>query len=293
MWSVVSGTVSSCSSRATAHGELMPNYNMFIGWTVCIWQCRSTMTQVGTMFRHSLSVLLLFFCGSLAIAQGHPKNLPCAFGSTTTVEHNAQVTIHKVTLSGSWGSAVAMVYVPDKEVADGAVVFSHSSIHADTGTSVSLLPFALTLAHAGAAVIVPQRTLVWLPTSLSANREAEPVVCAEHWLIDHTKVFNNGEPTVNENNIVVREGYAYVGPRLCDPEVTSDCNYTDPFNLEDCSLKHYCRPSTWVPVGETEGGDNTNKILSDGGLWAARSLQRVLKLAPIEAIISQAPSPQF
>jgi len=51
-------------------------------------------------------------------------------------------------------------------------------------------------AHAGAAVIVPQRTLVWLPTSRSANRDAEPVVCAEHWLIDNANVFNNGEPTL-------------------------------------------------------------------------------------------------
>ncbi len=51
------------------------------------------------------------------------------------------------------------VYLPDKEIADGGVVFSHSAIHADTGASVDLLPFALTLARAGAAVVVPRRTL--------------------------------------------------------------------------------------------------------------------------------------
>ena len=59
-------------------------------------------------------------------------------------------------------------------------------------------------------------------------------------LIDHNKVFNNGEPTVNDDNSVVRLGYAYVGPRLCDPAAPSDCDYMSPFASEDCFLKHYC-----------------------------------------------------
>jgi hypothetical protein len=240
----------------------------------------------------SLAVTLLVCSASLVLAQNQAKDNLCNSASATTVDRNGGVIVEKVVLSGKWGSNEATAYLPDKEIAEGAVVFSHSAIHADTGASVDLLPFAFTLARAGAAVIVPQRTLVWLPTSRSANREAEPVVCAEHWLIDHTKVFNNGDPTVNEKNIVVREGYAYVGPRLCDPEVASDCNFTGPFNLEDCSLKHYCRHSMWVPVGETEGGDNTNNILSDSGLKSAHLLQQHLKLSPIEALISQASGPR-
>lgn len=240
--------------------------------------------------RYVPAISLVFFSASQVMAQAHPKSSLCNFGQPVTIAHDGGVVVQKVTLSGKWGSTDAMVYLPDKEIADGAVVFSHSAIHADTGASVDLLPFATTLAHAGAAVIVPQRTLVWLPTSPSENREGAPVICAEHWLIDHTKVFNNGEPTVNEENIVVREGYAYVGPNLCDPKVASDCNVTDPFISEDCSLKHYCLHSGWVPVGETEGGDNTNDILSDGGLKAARWLQRHLKLAPIEVLTPQAPA---
>jgi hypothetical protein len=109
------------------------------------------------------------------------------------------------------------------------VLFSHSAIQADGGLSVDLLPFALTLAHAGAVVIVPERSLLWLPTGRSTNREGAVVICAEHWLFDHTKVFNNGAPTVNDENRVVRWGYAYVGPRLCDPAVPSDWDSMSPF----------------------------------------------------------------
>jgi len=39
------------------------------------------------MFTRSVS--LVFFCSSLAIAQGYPKHSLCNFGSTTTVEHDA------------------------------------------------------------------------------------------------------------------------------------------------------------------------------------------------------------
>jgi hypothetical protein len=92
------------------------------------------------------------------------------------------------------------------------------------------MPFALSLAHAGAAVIVPEQPLLWPPNDdYQTNREGAVVVCAEHWLVDHTKVLNDGKPIVNEKNIVVREGYAYVGPRVCDPAAPSNCNRTDPF----------------------------------------------------------------
>jgi hypothetical protein len=238
----------------------------------------------------SLAALLVLSV-SLALAQDQniedqsKKNF-CNGAAATTIGHDAGVIVEKVVLSGKWGRNEATVYLPAKEIADGAVVFSHSAIDSDTGALVDLLPFALTLAQAGAAVIVRQGTLKWLPIDRSANREGAAAICAEHWLIDHTRVFNDGEPTVNEQNIVVREGYAYVGPRLCDPAVASDCDYTDPFAWDDCALKHYCRPNVWVPVGETEGGDNTRGILSDGGLWAARSLERVLGLAQIGALAS-------
>lgn len=239
--------------------------------------------------RFPLAAILFVFTASFALAQNQSKERLCDAASVTTVGHDAGVVVEKVILRGKWGSNDATVYLPDKDIVDGAVVFSHSTIHSDTGASVDLLPFALMLAHAGAAVIVPERSLIWPPTDGSTNREGAVVICAEHWLVDHTKVFNNGEPIVNEKNVVVRQGYAYVGPRLCDPAVPSDCNFMSPFSSEDCALKHYCRQSVWVPVGETKGGDNTRRIISDQGSSAATWLQQELGLTPIRALVT-APS---
>jgi len=230
----------------------------------------------------SAASLLVVLTAPFVIAQDRF----CDAASASTVGHSAGVIVQKVTLSGKWGRNDATVYLPDQEIAQGAVVFSHSAIHSDSGASVNLLPFALTLARAGAGVIVPERSLIWPPTDRSTNREGAVVICAEHWLIDHTKVLNNGEPTINDKNIVVRTGYAYVGPRVCDPTVSSDCDFIGPFDSEDCALKHYCRQSVWVPVGETSGGDNTRGILSDGGSQSARWLQKNLGLAPIGALVA-------
>ena len=232
--------------------------------------------------RYLSAASLLVLTASFAIAQ----DKLCDATSASTVDHDAGVIVQKVTLSGKWGRNDATVYLPDKEIAEGAIVFSHSSIHADTGASINLLPFALTLARSGAAVIVPERSLIWPPTDRSTNREGAVIICAEHWLIDHTRVFNNGEPTINDKNVVVRTGYAYVGPMVCDPTVPSDCDFMAPFYSEDCALKHYCRHSVWVPVGETSGGDNTHRILSDGGAQSARWLQKELGLAPISALVA-------
>jgi hypothetical protein len=235
--------------------------------------------------RFSLAATLLVLTASLSCAQNQSKEKLCDAASATTVGRDAGVIIQRVILSGKWGSNTATVYVPDKETAEGAVLFSHSAIHTDSGPSVDLLPFALTLAHAGAAVIVPERSLLWLPRDRSTNREGAVVICAEHWLVDHAKVFNNGEPTVNDDNRVVRWGYAYVGPRLCDPAVPSDCEYMSPFASEDCSLKHYCRPAVYVDVGETDGGDNTRSIVSDQGSRAANWLQKELGLSSIKSLV--------
>jgi hypothetical protein len=240
--------------------------------------------------RFRLAATLLLLTASLVLAQDSTKKSLCDAASATTIDRDAGVIIQKVMLSGKWGHDEAMFYMPDKEIADGAVLLSHSAIHADSGASVDLLPFALTLAHAGAAVIVPERSLIWPPTESAMNREGAVVICAVHWLIDHTKVFNNGEPTLktmNDKNIVVREGYAYVGPLLCDPAISSDCEFLDPFTAEDCALRRYCRTSLFgVPMGEIGGGDNTRNILSDGGLWAARAIQKQLGLSPIKELVA-------
>ncbi|MGA8441492.1 MAG: hypothetical protein WB762_34775 [Candidatus Sulfotelmatobacter sp.] len=230
-----------------------------------------------------LAATLLVLTASFTFAQNSKQRL-CDAPSATTVKHDGGVIVEKVMLRGKWGSNGGSAYLPDKDIADGAIVFSHSAINTNNGSAVDLLPLALTLAHAGAAVIVPARSLAWPPTDQSSNREGAVVICAEHWLIDHTKVFNNGEPTVNDKNIVVREGYAYVGPRVCDPTVLDQCDFMSPFASEDCALKRYCRQSVWVPLGETEGGDNTRSIISDQGSKTASWLQKNLGLAPIRAV---------
>ena len=241
-----------------------------------------------------LAATLLVCCAPAGFGQDQGTENLCNPVSATTVDHHGGVITQTVALSGKWGSNEATAYLPDKEIADGAVVFSHSAIRSDSGGSADLLPLALTLARAGAAVIVPKCTLIRPPIDQSMNREGGVVSCAEYWLIDHTRVFNNGNgmtKTVNDRNMLVREGYGYIGPRLCDPSIFSFCHLTGPFNFDDCGYTHYCRTSiVVVPVGETEGHDNTVGILSDGGLDSTRWLQKHLGLTPIATLVIQRPA---
>jgi hypothetical protein len=213
----------------------------------------------------------------LAPAVAATQDSFCDLAKASTVDQSVGVTVKAVTLGGKWGSNSATVFLPDREIAEGAVVLSHSAIESATGGSVDLLPFALTLARAGAAVIVPRRTLVWPPTTRTTNRQGAAVTCAARWMMENVKVVNDGIPLTNENHVVIRWGYGYVGPRLCDPNSGSDCRLFMPFDL--------LRPAVWVPVGETEGGDSTARMLSSGGLQSAQWLQRMLGLARIESIV--------
>jgi len=240
------------------------------------------------------SATLLVFSASLALCQNPPNENLCNAASATTVSHADGVIVQEVVLRGKWGTNKATAYLPDKETADGGVVFSHSEIHSDTGASMNLLPFALTLAHAGAAVIVPHRTLLWPATDQWMNREGGVVICAEHWLIDHAKVFNNGEGTSQVRDgerILVHEGYAYVGPNLCDPLETSYCEHKLPFLYDDCGYTHYCRTAMMqLQLGETDPGDRTKQMLSEGGLWEAQWIQKHLGLTPVETLAKPHPA---
>jgi hypothetical protein len=224
---------------------------------------------------------VLLILSSFAIAKDQDRGEFCEAVSDSTATPDIGVTIRKVELSGDWGRNDALAYLPLKKIAEGGIVFSHSSIRMDNA-SVDLRPLAITLARAGAAVIVPERSLTWPPTDNSTNRESAVTICAAHWIVDHTNVANNGKPTISDN-IVVRNGYAYVGPRLCDPAVRSSCHFINPIRWPDARSQHY-RESVWVPVGETEGSDCTSSIISDRGLEVAHWLQRHLGLAPIAAV---------
>src|SRR6202021_1179284 len=105
----------------------------------------------------TFAVATLLVCSaSLLLAQNQSEEKLCySAPPATTVGHDDGVTVQKIVLSGTWGSNEATVYLPDKEIADGAVVFSHSGIHSDSGASIYLMTFAAPLAHAGAAVIFP------------------------------------------------------------------------------------------------------------------------------------------
>jgi hypothetical protein len=71
--------------------------------------------------RFSLAATLLILTASLSFAQNQVKEKFCDAASATTVGHDAGVIIQRVTLSGKWGSNSATVYLPDKEIAEGAV----------------------------------------------------------------------------------------------------------------------------------------------------------------------------
>jgi hypothetical protein len=240
-----------------------------------------------------VTATLLVFFASLGLCQNPRNENLCNAASAATVSHADGVIVQEVVLSGKWGTSKATAYLPDKEIADGGIVFSHSEIHSQTGASMNLLAFALTLAQAGAAVTVPHRTLLWPATDEWVNREGGVVICAEHWLIDHAKVFNNGEGTVRPTNgekVLVREGFAYVGPALCNPSETSYCQHKMPFLFDDCGYTRYCRTAiVHLQIGETDHGDRTNEILSAGGLWEAQWLQRHLGLMPIGTLHTSHP----
>lgn len=241
----------------------------------------------------SLSVIALLACYAvLGFAQDERKDIVCNSTPATTIGQEAEVIMQKVVVTGEWGSNEITVYLPDKHVADSAVLISHSTIHADGGESAEMRIFALTLAHAGAAVVVLQRTLMWPPADRSTNRAGAPVICAEQWLVDHINVVNNGEPTVNENKDIVRYGYAYVGPRVCDPVVVADCSYTMPFFWDCVRRKRNCPAVLGVPIGETEGGDSTRGMLSGEALRSTQWLHERLNLARSGATVSPKPRPE-
>ena len=204
----------------------------------------------------------------------------CKPASASTVNSGSSVIVQRVTLSGPWGTNQATVFLPDQEIADGGIVFSHSTIKStDNDATTDLLPLALTLAHAGAAVIVPDRSITWPSTDRAMNREGAVVVCAARWLVTNVKVFNAPNQTVAKGK-VVREPYGYVGPLICDPKQPSECHLNAPFDAAPGLAW------VWVPVAETEGGDNTKGFVATGGLGSAKFLQRHLGLRPINQILA-------
>jgi hypothetical protein len=99
---------------------------------------------------------VLIILSSFAIAKDQDRGEFCEAVSDSTATPDIGVIIRKVELSGDWGRNDALAYLPLKKIAEGGIVFSHSSIRVDNA-SVDLRPLAITLARAGATVIVPER----------------------------------------------------------------------------------------------------------------------------------------
>jgi len=227
-----------------------------------------------------LSTVALLVCtAALGFSQDERNDIVCNSTPASTVGHEAHVIVQRVVLTGPWGRNEVTAYLPEN-VAESAVLFSHSAIHADSGESADLRLLARKLAQAGAAVVVPERTLIWSPEDWATNRAGAPVICAHRWLVDHVKVVKGGEPDTDENRGIVRYGYAYVGPRLCDPAAVAVCRYTMPDNWDCVSRKRQCQPTLWVPVGETEGGDSTLRMLSGEALQSVQWLEGRVRLSP-------------
>jgi hypothetical protein len=201
----------------------------------------------------------------------------CNPAKASTVDQASGIVVQKVSLSGSWGSNIATVFLPDQEIAEGAVLFSHSTIH-ENGVSVDLTPLALTLAGAGATVIVPERAIEWPPTDERTNREGAVVICAANWLRENAKLRNNGKQLTDKDNIVIRVGYGYVGPRICAPTSTRDCVLTSPFSWpsQHGGIK---ADAAYVPLADPTGSV---------GLGAARWLARWLGLREINHLVGYA-----
>ena len=221
-------------------------------------------------------VLVLILASSTATAQ---ENL-CSPAKVSTVDQASGIVVKKVALSGSWGTNTATVFLPDKEIADGAALFSHSMIQSDNGTSADLIPVALTLARAGAAVIGPERTMLWPPKDEWTNREGGVVICAAQWLRENVKLPNDGKQVTNKDNIVIRVGYAYVGPHICDPTSTSECQLTSPFAWPS-QPNGVKVDAAYVPVGEPGNGE----MMRFGGVPDTRSIARWLGLSQIRPLV--------
>jgi hypothetical protein len=147
-------------------------------------------------------------------------------------------TVEKVTLSTPTGKATAHLYIPAMKGHSAGVVFSHSRVKYQDGVT-DLLPLALRLAEAGAAVIVVDRTLEWPIQGSDANRDGGIyTIAALRWLLSHADVD--------------KTRCAYVGPRFRDPD--------DPDRLRTLGQEHGIQPAPWVPLGEPNNPGNMTSL---------------------------------
>jgi hypothetical protein len=153
------------------------------------------------MNRYSL-LAAVFVLSLSATATEKPKDQVCSISTPVTVEHRDKVTVQTISFldvsplaPGEKREVVnAHVYLPDGDGPFPIILFSHSAIHANKGTS-DLLPYAFGMAHAGAASIVLDRTIQREPYDEASNKDASVMDCASHWLVTNVK-FNGRFGTI-------------------------------------------------------------------------------------------------
>jgi hypothetical protein len=137
----------------------------------------------------SFSVLL---CALVTCSAQTPP--PCKTGGSSVIEHRNGVTVQHVSFTDVSNKrpveVSAHVFIPDGSEAVAGVAMTFAAIQSwDTRTD--LLPFAWTLARAGAASIVLDRAIQWEPLDDEANLAPSVMYCASRWLLSHANLDRN------------------------------------------------------------------------------------------------------
>jgi hypothetical protein len=128
--------------------------------------------------------LLLAFLTGLSMAQSNPTRptAACTAGPVSTIDDRDGVTIKTISLRGDFGRVDAHIFLPDTPDPVAGIAFSYSSIqYADSRTD--LLPYARTLARAGAASIMIDGPIEWRTPNNDSKRPVSEMACAAEWLM--------------------------------------------------------------------------------------------------------------
>ena len=182
---------------------------------------------------------------------------------TSAIERRDGLRVQILSLSVGSQAATARVYFPDVQHKVAAVVFSHSRIKSDQGET-DLLPFAESVARAGAAVVVLDRTLFWRTgDDPEINRGGGAiVVAAEDWVL------------AQENVDFSR--FAYVGPRFHNP---NEDDALQTFKSKQSPSQH---GPDWVPLGEPNGDSTRFLVDPNRRQRVGRFLEQDLQLDVVQ-----------
>jgi hypothetical protein len=204
------------------------------------------------MQRNLSFLLALSLIGSASVAQvAAPETTP------SVSPHGDEPAVETVTLSTPTGKMTAHVYMPAMSRHVAGVVFSHSRVKYQDGTT-DLLPLASRVSKAGAAVIVVDRTLVWPIQGGDTNRDGGIyTIAALRWLLSNADVDTTR--------------CAYAGPMFRDPK--------DPDRLRTLGYEDGIQPSPWVPLGEPNNSSNMTSIKKpEGQIFVEHFLRKRLGL---------------